>query len=337
MEDIDLGHTGVRACAYVTFTHDKDACLAMCMGKTGINRKIIQRILPAATKLQPTSTMQQPTSTTQQSADAASPNRNNTSLLMLGDHCLLEIFEYCDLHTLANVWKVCQRTRDLLEGFVSSKKNAYEINFTADKPEKTLNHVRGELECIGPHITKLRFAENSYSEFWTFGHNVPFYLKACNEYVGRSLKELELYAIPLNIFSGRNLALVQPLLLEIESLSIYVMIDEDFQNSIDIHVPKLKELKLGIGISDREIEVPLLRKTFPNLERAEIQMWYFVEEIEVFLKNHKKLQFLHIQCSSDERLYEIIAEESKEMKELVLRCPVFVDGEEDVLLLLKKK
>lgn len=321
----------MRACAFITFSHDKDACLAMSMGKTGINKKIIHCIFPVHKN-------EQPPSTIQQSVEDAPPNSDDTSLLMLNDYCLLKLFEYCDLRTLANVWKVCKRTQNLLESFVLPKKNEYVINFFTDKPEKTLKHVREELKCIGPHIKKLRFAEEEYSNYWTFGHNVQFYLKVCNEYVGRSLKELELDIMPWNIFSGGNLVLMRPLLLEIESLSIRVMDDRDFRKPIDIQVPKLKELKLATEYPGEQVNVSLLRKTFPNLERADIRLRFAAEEIEMFLKNHRKLQYLDTgpEWSDVDHLIETIAAESIDLKELVIRYPIFCDESNVALMQLQK-
>lgn len=67
---------------------------------------------------------------------------------------------------------------------------------------------------------------------------------------------------------------------------------------------------MGTDLPDAEIKNLLIRKKFPNLERADIRLGWVEEEIGMFLKSHGKLHYLQIEAL-DKRLIKIIAKNRK--------------------------
>lgn len=88
------------------------------------------------------------------------------------------------------------------------------------------------------------------------------YLKQGHKYVGASINELRISGIYFSdIFSVWNLELLQPILLQIESLHIRLPNDTQYELSLQIHAPKLKSITADIGY--------IFKNTFPLLERLE--------------------------------------------------------------------
>lgn len=171
------------------------------------------------------------------------PHNDEASLLMLNDHCLLKIIEQCGMCTQVNLWKVCQRTRNLLKDFVLPKGRSYEIDFGYRVPEKRLKRVREEVQCVGPHVKKLRLSNGVYIHPECAVNFVP-YLQQCKKYVGASLREVEFDRMSFDIFLGRNLEMIQPLLRQTESLSITLDDGADYGKLIDVDLSNLEELTL---------------------------------------------------------------------------------------------
>lgn len=320
LEHVELRYHHERHYAYITFRSDKDACLATHVEKV-ISNDIFSYIGPANTWKQP--------SAIQSSANDASMDGDPASMLLLNDHCLLKVVECCDLPTQAHLWKVCKRTRSLIEEFVLPKVKSYEINWLRRGPQKRLKCVREELQCIGPHIKKLSLSDAPNARKCPL--NLERYLQLCGKYVGAALKELEFKRLSLDIFSGRKLESIQPLLLEIESLSIFLRDELEFRKPIDIQLPKLKELTLEAEISVEMMVIHLLSHTFPHLERANLRLCVD-SDIETFLHNHGQLKYLLIDHPFEiHYLINAIANESKNLEELVIYSAELDDYAENVL------
>lgn len=329
MENVELLDRGGNQYAYVTFYSDRDAYNAFSSGLCVENEIIIARIAPASTWKQP--------SAIESSLSGATLNSDQPSLLILNDECLLKIFEYCDFSMHMLLWRMNRRMRKLLEEFVLPKVNKYKIFFHEGVPKMPLKRVREELQCIGPYVKELRISNWGYCDEVNknFVENLERFLHQCKKYVGTSLRELRVDKMLLEIFSGKNLQLIQPFLLKIESLDIYVHSDTDYEENVDIQLPKLKELTLGTYEGSYSINVKFLTSSCPNLERASICVGY--ENMDEFLGNHGHLKYLHFDHLDDARsAVQAIAKESKNLEELVMECAVFGDEEYYALRPLEK-
>lgn len=306
LERIVHWDSGARQLAYITFCNDKDACLALTMQMREKKPKF-SIILPAHTWKQPVAIK----------ADQA-------TLLTLNDQCLLKIFGYCNLPTVVNLWKVCKRIRTVLENNVLPRANMYTIRFEEGKSMKPLKRVHDELQCVGSHVKKLRLVE-AYIDGES-ATNLDRFLQQCSKYLRTSVKELEIRHMPHDLFSARNLELIQPLLLKIESLRVSLMDELDI-NPKDLQLPKLKELNLDVYDSDRcGPNINFLRYKFPSLERANMQ-FRVGEEIEIFLKNHRQLKSLQIHAENIDHLTRSIAKHSKDLEELEINGICIKDNE----------
>lgn len=126
------------------------------------------------------------------------------------------------------------------------KFEAYELKFAKGMPRKRLKRVREELQCVGPHVKKLRLSEEDESDRAV---NLVPYMQQCKKYVGASLKEVDLDYMPFDIFSGRNLEIIQLLFRKIESLSMNFLDESDYEQPIDVDLSNLKELTLDAYMS----------------------------------------------------------------------------------------
>lgn len=200
---MELSRIGDSDCyrTFVTFCSDKDAALAFAMSKATAD-KIFVRIEPAFTWRQP--------SDVERLANAASPGVNEPSLLLLNDHCLLKIFENLDLCDLAKLWRVCTKTRDLLEQFVLPNMDEYVFAFSPKENIKDLRRMQSELQCVGPFIAELRIFQpialspEGYAEYFSI----------LAKHVGKSLHQIELetLASPAHVFSKEHVEIIRPLL-----------------------------------------------------------------------------------------------------------------------------
>lgn len=238
------------------------------------------------------------------------------------------------MHALANLWKVCKRMQNLLEEFTLPKINEYRINIVRRIPEIRLKRVHEELQCIGPYIKKLCIGDMNSSE--QIPNNLHLYLQQCSIYISTSLKQLELDYMPIGMFSGRCLESIQPLLFQIESLSINFYAededenDEDDEAPINIQIPKLKELELCVDIN---LQKKFFHKSFPNLEKAYFDV---IIEVEPFLKNNTQLKCLHIgHPLSVEHLFESVAKVSKNLESLIIDNTAFRGDADTALLALR--
>lgn len=233
-----MRNAGDRNWAYITFASNRDACIALTMQPCEKN--------PVVTKIFPAFTWKQPPVVQESTNTSTSRNSNELSLLMLNDDCLREIFRYCDLHTQAIAWKVCQKLRNILEEYVLRKIDEYTIDFLNGEPYKRLKRVHDELQCIGPHVKRLCLSE-TYTKYCPVAEwrRFKIYLQHCSKYVGASLKELRI-GIPSEKFLNGNFEILQPLLLQVESLYVLFDYDTAYKLRFDIHAPKLKSLILDI-------------------------------------------------------------------------------------------
>lgn len=138
--------------AHVSFHCDKDANSAMLNELKGVNAldAVIANIIPVLTWQHPPYYEMPP---------------SQTKLNDLNDNCLLKIVDLCDFNARANLWDVCQRTRDLLDEFVLPREDT-EYSILIDRPNQSLpalERVREELKYIRSHVKKLhiRFPRGS--------------------------------------------------------------------------------------------------------------------------------------------------------------------------------
>lgn len=313
-----MRNAGDRDWAYITFASNKDACIALTMQPNEKN-PLVTKILPAFTWKQPP--VQESTNT------STSRNSNELSLLMLNDDCLREIFRYCDLHTQAIAWKVCQKMRNILEEYVLRKTDEYTIDFLNGKPNKRLKRVHDELQCVGPYVKRLCLSETfvpctEYFEKW---RTFKFYLQHCSKYVGASIKELRI-DIPADELLNGNFEILQPLLLQVESLYVFFDDDAAYGHQFDIHAPKLKSLILDI---DQEYhdgsakEITFLEFRCPCMEKLIVRITPKINLIAEFLRNNPKLKYLQVMSDNYRALSTVVASVSCHLEELVVYGVLF--------------
>lgn len=332
LENVELRRAGPLSWAYITFFNDKDACFALNMEEKGKRNEIFANVLPAWTWKQPLCD--------QISTDDHDtlPNVNESSLMVLNDDCLEHIFHFCDMSTLANIFHVCQRTRDLIERFVRPKVAQYEINFQCGQPRKSLKRVHDELKNFGPYVKTLRVAEmernidNSPTYF-------SRYLDQCNKYVGASLRELQLHQIPSLCPLSRK---IQSLLNKIESLEFGAGTKNHAPFDVPLSpenfdMPKLKELSLNMSTSYNFDNVfallHLLENDFPHLEKLATRFVLREPLLETFLINNVQLKCLHIQTYVTRTLLPLISRVSINLEELIIHGRSFSD-KHGILLVL---
>lgn len=275
--------------------------------------------------IRPASTWEQPLVI--QRAELKSKNESESSLMVLNDDCLIEIFKYCDTSSWANLWKVCQRTRDLLEEFVMQNVTEYEIGFHEGRPKKSLKRVHDELVCFNPYIKKLRLTEDAdFMQEYNCDPNAHYpvnlnrYLSECSKYLGSSIKQLQICQMPRSLMQGGNLVSIQPLLNEVESLEFIV--------NLERHIPerfealKLKELSFNIsqGSATGLMNVDFLHNAFPHLEKmtSKISMDHFM--LKSFLRQNVQLKFLKIRTDgyTPQKLFKTICDVSENLEELII-------------------
>lgn len=286
----------------MTFRNDKDACLALFVEKSE-KHEMFTDILPAHTWKQP----------------SGAPKNDETSLLLLNDHCLLKIFKYCDLHTQSNLWQVSQRTRKLVEAVVWPNVDAYTWHLVDGVSKIRLKRFREELQFIGPHVKKLRLEER-YKIKTTANHDRYFH--QVHKYCGESLKTLELHNLSADIFSDRNLMSVGKLFHSIEVLSLSLLHADDFAVPVDVQLPKLKELTIRVVGNELYYlpphDITLFQKSMPNLERVTARSIYADKDVGILLKNNRQLKYLTISIEDTKQPIISIAEQSRNLNELVL-------------------
>lgn len=130
--------------AHVSFHCNKDANSAILNELKGVNAldSVIANIIPVSTWHHPPYYEMPP---------------SHTKLIDLNDNCLLKIVDFCDFNARANLWDVCQRTRDLLDEFALPREDTeYSILIgEPDQPLPALERVREELKYIRSHVKKL--------------------------------------------------------------------------------------------------------------------------------------------------------------------------------------
>lgn len=83
-------------------------------------------------------------------------NGSSASLLILNDHCLLEIAKHLNLWDTINLSKACRRLKNLAETFMFKKFSEFTIKngmYCDDDGEKV---IYKDLSHIGPHVKKLK-------------------------------------------------------------------------------------------------------------------------------------------------------------------------------------
>lgn len=313
--------------AHVTFHSDKTAYSALIaeLNYEG-EMKLISHILPASTWHQPTINARA------ESIVANSPDETSRpSLLILNDHCLLEVLSYCDLNTKANLWQVCSKTRDLLNQFeLPTEKKDYKIlwDFSLRQPLQTLKRVQDELKYIGPHVVKLSLVAkaNDITQFYrhTYPPALEHILRICSKYSVASIRELELVLMPNEIVEGQNLRFIRPILDKIETLTIEN--DETWKRRVDIELPNLKHLQLiedqhPLG-GDGGMDLGFLIKNSMSLEkltlRYEVRERVVVLILEKYLRDNVKLKSLAMKADNFRTLTKKTIISLKNLEELAL-------------------
>lgn len=275
------------------------------------------------------STWHQPTINARaESIVANSPDEiSRASLLILNDHCLLEVLSYCELNTKANLWQVCGKMRDLLNQLeLPTEKKEYKIlwDFSLKQPLQTLTRVQNDLKYIGPQVVKLSLVAKADDITQFYRHTYPpaleHVLRICSKYSVASIKELELVLMPNEIIEGQNLRFIRPILEKIETLTIEN--DKTWKHLVDIELPNLKHLQLIVDQhpldADGGLDLGFLIKNSMSLEKLTLRYVVLERVLEKYLKDNLNLKGLAMKAENFSRLTQRAIISLKNLEELAL-------------------
>lgn len=131
--------------AYVTFTDDHSAYLAMRTNDDSIKRgKQIFSMQPADSWVQPSSL-----------GTLDSNDVNPPLIFILNDDCLRKIFGYLNLRSLLRVAETCERFEDLVKPFFHRYKKFNALNTDSTHP-LSMYEFRLHLKYLGPHLRVIK-------------------------------------------------------------------------------------------------------------------------------------------------------------------------------------
>lgn len=212
--------------AYVTFVDTESAYLA--------HNYFNQKHKPTAFSIQPASTWHQP---------------SVTSIEKLNEHCLLHIFKFCDLPTLAQLSETCIKFNEILHRGVFTKFKSFSVyknvkGYVNDWNKQTpqlygnLAVIRKILKCIGAYLVEI-------SINWTYSTkamHIKRLFQTINKYSGVNVRILEIGTRGLNLLSETLLQEIQPMLNRIQTLKLSLYSTCNFP--LHLLCPNLEKLDL---------------------------------------------------------------------------------------------
>lgn len=222
--------------AYVTFSNDRSAYLVQLQHEFDREARKQQPFY-----IQPANSWEQPTENT----DRPSKHdlKQTSEIFTLNEDCMLHLFKFLDLDSMVNLSEVCKLFHQLLRKHCFpriQKFTVYNFNDTFSMP---LAKMRRTLNCIGPHITDLKYTCNIYNDL----SQTSRFLEALAEYIGPNIRRAQFFSSL--ICEDNQILTIAPILRHLESLEIHD-INYDLDNDVDFEelCPNLVELKLKINM-----------------------------------------------------------------------------------------
>lgn len=214
--------------AYVTFVDSKSAYKALESSNRLLQKKSMQKILPADTWKQPRIT---------------DVEMEYDCFNHLNDDCLMCILDYLDFETLLNLADVSYRLRDLISDIYYPKQKYYEFSF--DRSEKdfllptTLARMRQILLAIGQYLKSVKITFN----FDFKPQNCDRVIEKFLQYLGTNLNTLYISGL---LLTQENISKFVPVLQRIETLKLCAW-NEDIHYDLDLTeiCVNLKKLRIS--------------------------------------------------------------------------------------------
>lgn len=165
-------------------------------------------------------------------------------IFMLNEDCLLHLFALLDLDSLVNVSAVCKFFHQLTHQHFFPRTRIFELRNCGRHTKIPLGQLRRKLQCIGPHITDLKYSCSFNPES---NSGVIKFLETMVENIGHNLRRLTFWNMDYSACS--QLERIKPILRNLESLDIRdnntnLDYDVDFEELL----PNLVELKLRVNM-----------------------------------------------------------------------------------------
>lgn len=247
--------------AYITFYNDKDAYFAMIDNIMNKSNGIF-KISPADTWHQP-----QVISFAVDLPDAEDDPMESTSRFVknLPNECLLKIFEYCDIESLAEISEVGQSFSDIVHTHLFPAIKEFSTFGSNSKGESSLAVVRKILRCIGSYVNKVDIC-------WS--GNKKRLLQKVVQHVTNVLKmRFDDFTLTYEL-----LQIIKPILIRLHTLK-YILYDFDAYEHVHFekYCPNL--VKLSLTTPD---QILLGREPWPTLKILSLHCEVPATQLDIF-------------------------------------------------------